>query len=179
MQDNTIADQVWTWLDKVIIGENFCPFAKLVRMKQQIRLNITEIKDEIDALNAVLAECEFLDNHPEIDTTLLGFSEGFTSFDDYLALVESANACISHHHYEGTYQLASFHPEYLFAGEPESSSSHYTNRSPIPLIHIIREDSITRVLSTFKHPDMIPERNIAHAEQLGIAFFKQFLPQND
>ncbi|MCX7088408.1 MAG: DUF1415 family protein, partial [Methylococcales bacterium] len=77
--------------------------------------------------------------------------------------------------YEGTYQLASFHPEYRFANAPNDDPANYTNRSPYPMLHLIREASIEAVLSTYPDPESIPERNIQYTRQLGITTLRKLL----
>ncbi|GLR73009.1 DUF1415 domain-containing protein [Agaribacter marinus] len=177
MSAPTIEKKIYTWLDEVIIGQNFCPFAKNVRIKQRIKLTLSDNTSLTAAVSDVLKECDALTAHDssQIDTTLLAFTKGFDDFQRYLDLLEEVNFVAKKAEFEGIYQFASFHPNYLFEGEPPDSPSHYTNRSPYPLIHILREDSLSRVLKHYPNPEGIPERNISHAEKLGISFFRQYL----
>ena len=96
-------------------------------------------------------------------------SDGWQQFDDYLMLVDVAQQSLRHWGYEGEYQLASFHPDYLFAGEAEQAASHFTNRAPHPVIHIIREAEMELALAHHPDPESIPQTNIDTTEALGEA----------
>ncbi|BBO26834.1 MAG: DUF1415 domain-containing protein [Pseudomonadota bacterium] len=158
---------VQRWLDTMVIAHNFCPFASYVRNNNQIRYAECESADMADALTMLQNECELLDNNPTIATTLLILPTGWAEFDDFLLLIDMAQQCIEHWDYSGTYQLATFHPDYLFDGEDPQSASHYTNRAPHPVLHIIREKDVTEALKHYDAPQDIPEVNIAKAEALG------------
>lgn len=182
------------WLQNIVIGENFCPFAKREFERQRIRFVVIEVKSISELLETLSKEYKLLDKDPksdEVETTLMILTSSFDSqtnsasdnlkaeiFDDFLLIYEEANWQLEKLGYAGVYQLASFHPDYLFAGEPQDSPSHYTNRSPFPMLHIIRETSIDRALKTFKHPESIPETNINRANQLGVGYFKKQLAQS-
>ena len=113
--------------------------------------------------------------HPELETTLVIYNDGFRGFERYLDLVEYGNDLLIDSGFEGIFQLASMHPEYCFDGEDYDDASNFTNRSPYPLIHIIREASMARVLSVYNEPELIPEHNIALANEKGANFFQQIL----
>lgn len=164
-----------TWLDKVIIEQHFCPFAKPVRQKNQIHLAVQQQTDAASLLRQVLSECHDLLNNDKIETSLLIYTQALTSFDDYLDFLDMASELLENAGLEGILQLASFHPDYLFADAPASCPSHFTNRSPYPMLHILREDSITEALKNFAQPENIPERNIVHAKALGKEFFTSYL----
>ena len=168
-------NKIWTWLDKVVIGEEFCPFAKVPRLRNQIKLELCN-DTKIPAILTMLAkECRHLDNNAGTETTLLALTQGLKDFHDYLDVLDLAQQLLEELGYQGVYQLASFHPQYLFEGEPSNSISHYTNRAPVPMFHLIREASITEALKFIDDPESIPQRNIEHANTLGLAFFKTFL----
>ncbi|WP_371196164.1 DUF1415 domain-containing protein [Glaciecola sp. SC05] len=164
------------WLDEVIIKEQFCPFAKPVRDNKQIHFSVQQQSDIASLLRQVVTECEDLLRNDKIETSLLIYTDAFGDFNDYLDFLEMANELIENAGFEGILQLASFHPDYLFDGAPANCPSHYTNRSPLPMLHILREDSISDALDNFSQPENIPLRNIAHAKTLGEAFFKAYLP---
>ncbi|MFT6270277.1 MAG: hypothetical protein ACJAVV_003106 [Alphaproteobacteria bacterium] len=167
--------KIWKWLDAVVIGENLCPFAKVPRENKQVRLLVVEETAVAQILTILANECLFLSSNPKTETSLIALSKGLTDFYDYLDTLDMAQQLLEELDYEGVFQLASFHPAYLFEGEPADSVSHYTNRAPFPMFHLIREASITKALTFVDDPDAIPERNIAHANKLGVAFFKSFL----
>ncbi len=166
---------VQRWLDSMVIGHNFCPFAKYVRDQHSIRYIDVSVSDMATVLELLHAEFEFLDEHTQTSTTLLVLSVGWSAFDDYLLLMDMAQQSLEHWHYEGTYQLASFHPDYLFAGEPIDAPSHYTNRAPHPVIHIIREADIEQALAHYDQPESIPDNNIALTKKLGCSHLEQQL----
>ena len=125
--------------------------------------------DMATVLEALHDEFIHLDTTPHTSTTLLVLSTGWASFDDYLMLVDVAQQSLEHWGYEGEYQLASFHPDYLFAGEAENAPSHFTNRAPHPVIHIIREAEMAQALAHHPDPESIPHTNINTTETLGEA----------
>jgi hypothetical protein len=167
--------KVFDWLDSVVIGENLCPFAKVPRENDQVRLIVNEETGIEQILTAVANECKYLRTHAEAETSLIALTNGLPDFYDYLDCLEMAQQLLSDLGYEGEFQLASFHPAYLFDSEPADSTSHYTNRAPFPIFHLIREASITKALAFTEDPEAIPLRNIEHANKLGVAFFKAFL----
>lgn len=174
-QSQEAENKVWTWLDKVVIGESFCPFASAPRQHNRIKLVLCSATSTVDILSSVAQECRNLDDNEHIETTLLAATHALKDFYDYLDVLDLAQQLLEELDYEGVYQLASFHPQYLFDGEPENSVSNYTNRAPFPIFHLIREASITKALSFIDDPESIPRRNVEHANKLGLAFFKRFL----
>ena len=156
------------WLETIIISHTLCPFAKREFERERIHYSVIEADDLQSQLQRVIAECAALDKAPNIETSLLIFPNGLSDFDDYLDALSLANALLEAQGYSGIYQLASFHPDYIFEGVPADDPSHYTNRSPFPLIHILREASVERVLKTYPNPENIPERNIKAMRALGL-----------
>ncbi len=166
-----ISDTI-NWIKKVVIGCNFCPFASKALAKKSVRYVVIETTDFKTALTALANEFEFLNNDENFETTFIIFSEGFTDFLQYLDLVDKGERLLTKENYDGVYQLASFHPQYLFAGSNENDAANYTNRSPYPMLHILREDSITKALENFDDPDSIPEKNIDFAKTKGLEYMK-------
>jgi hypothetical protein len=177
--DSAESVKIWRWIDEVIIGENFCPFAKVPREQGKVHLTVTEATNVDTLLSVVITQCQLLDTHPNIETALIACSYALKDFEDYLDTLDMAQQLLEEMDYVGIYQLASFHPDYRFEGEPADSPSHYTNRAPYPIFHLIREASITTALEFTDNPESIPERNIKHAEQLGVDFFKPYLTKDD
>jgi hypothetical protein len=163
------------WLEEVIIGLNFCPFAKKEFVNNTIHYHSSNTNQVKLALHELIEQCRYLQAHGEIETTLIIYNEGFRSFDRYLDLVDYGNDLLVDSGFEGVFQLASMHPEYCFDGEDYDGSSNYTNRSPYPIIHIIREASMARVLSVYNEPEKIPENNIILANEKGANFFQEIL----
>ena len=123
-------------------------------------------------LTALIAECVFLDENDDTETTIIILPNSFSDFNDYLDLTDKAERLIAQENYEGVYQLASFHPMYRFEGAPKDDAANYTNRSPYPMLQILREDSITKALENFPDPDSIPEKNIDYARRKGLVYME-------
>ncbi len=128
-------------------------------------------------LEKLMQEIYHLDEGEDIETTFIILPDNFGDFSAYLDLVEVAEKLIEKEDYEGVYQLASFHPQYCFAGESPEDAANYTNRSPYPMLHILREDSITNALENFPDPESIPEKNIAFARNKGLAYMQELMRQ--
>lgn len=172
MTDSLIIEQTTNWIKSVVIGLNFCPFAAKAVIQNSIHYSVQQASDIPLTLTELEKQLRLLDEDPKIETTLIIFPNDFKSFDDYLELVKKAERLLSKLNYDGIYQIASFHPDYCFAGADEDDAANYTNRSVYPMLHLLREDSITKALSTFKNPEMIPERNISLAREKGIKYMQ-------
>jgi len=162
-----IIEQSQSWIDDVIVRLNICPFAKAEVQAQTIHYRVVNHSSFNDYLEALWQECVHLDQHVEIATTLIVFSDPQMNFDEYLDLVDIAEQKIVSEGYEGIYQLASFHPDYCFDMQEHQDAANFTNRSPYPMLHLIREADIEKALSTFIKPEMIPERNIEYTRRKG------------
>ena len=179
MTDNKTVEiaQTQQWLQQVIIDLNFCPFAKKEFVNQSIYYHVSEKEQCKSALIELLEQCNYLHQNPEIETTLLIYRQGFRDFNRFLDLVDYANDLLVEEKFEGVFQIATFHPEYCFADADYDEASNYTNRSPYPTLHLLREQSMARVLSVYKNPEDIPDNNIALANQKGANYFKRLLEQ--
>lgn len=163
------------WLEEIIIGLNFCPFAKKEWVNNTIYYHVSvETKLKL-ALEELYEQCQKLVGEPDIETSLLIYDGGFRHFSAYLELVDYANELLIEWGFEGEFQLASFHPEYCFADEDYDDAANFTNRSPYPMIHIIREKSMEKVLSVYKNPEQIPDNNIVLARSKGADYFQEKL----
>jgi hypothetical protein len=162
-------EQSLQWLEVIVVGLNLCPFAAPVLKHDQLRIEVCEHQKEPLLLAAVLRELDFLQQTDEsiISTSLLVFSQSMNNFDQYWAFVETANDLLYEAGLEGIIQIASFHPDYCFEGVEAGDVSHYTNRSPYPMLHFIREAQLSRVLEKYPNPELIPENNILRLQQLG------------
>ena len=165
------------WVKQVIMKYNICPFARREVERSSIRYHACEQTKVKAVLKAFIGECKLLEKTPEIETTLFILPRGFEGFYSYLDLVDSANDILVQHDFEGVFQIASFHPDYCFDGEPQDSAANYTNRAPYPTLHIIREASMELALASYDDPESIPQRNIAFAERKGTDFFIKLLEQ--
>jgi uncharacterized protein len=167
-----IIEHTKKWIANVVIGCNFCPFAAKVVKHQTVFYKVdSETSPEL-CLESFLNEITRLDNDDTIETSFLIFPNGFKSFDDYLDLIFVAEELLKQKGYNGIYQLASFHPQYKFANAPDNDAANYTNRSPYPMLHLLRENSIDKALEHYDNPEAIPEKNINFATEKGEAFMK-------
>lgn len=164
--------QTTQWIQSVVIGCNFCPFAAQAMLRDSVRFAVLPDATLETSLEYFLEELRYCDDHEEVATTLVIFPGAFPVFKDYLRLVNLAEALSSDQDYDGIYQVASFHPEYCFAGAPKNDPANYTNRSIHPMLHILREDSLSGALSGFPDPEGIPQRNIDFAQGKGLAWMK-------
>jgi len=167
-----IIDQTKKWITDVVIGCNFCPFAAREVKKNSIHYEVTTATTIEESLQALFLEFERLDANENIETSFLIFPDSFQDFHDYLDLVSSGEKLLDKKGYEGIYQIASFHPLYCFAGSDEDDAANYTNRSPYPMLHLLREESMEKALENFSEPENIPEKNIAFARNKGTAWMK-------
>lgn len=165
------------WLEKAVIGLNLCPFAKAVYAKQQVRFVLSDASTPEALLEQLVEELVLLRDTPaeEIDTTLIIHPEVLTDFLEYNDFLENADAAVETLDLQGILQVASFHPQYQFAGAAPDDVSNYTNRAPYPILHLLREDSVERAVAAFPDPDVIIERNIETLDKLGIDGWNKLL----
>ena len=157
------------WLNDWVIGLNLCPFARYPYEKGQVRVSVTEAQDSDSIFRFVLEELDRLyRSEPEIiETTVLVVEKGLRDFDEYLDMLGLLEEILPQTGLEGVIQLASFHPDYCFEGVEADDVSNFTNRSPFPLIHLIREVSLEKAVASHPDPARIPERNIALMQEMG------------
>jgi hypothetical protein len=173
--DQDIKAATQAWLKSVIIEYSICPFAKRELERGSIYFSINHDTKTEECLLHLMLECDRLDTNPDIETTLLIYADAFTEFDNYLDFIEIAEALLIEQGYEGTYQLASFHPDYCFQGSDPDDAANYTNRSPYPLLHLLRETSIDQAVASHPDPENIPQHNIEATRKLGLAKMQALL----
>ena len=167
--DDLVVRHTRSWVESIVIGCNFCPFAQREMARGSVRFQVVRAVAPEACLQALVDECVTLDRDPAIETTLVIYPDAVQDFDDFLGLLELAEALLPAQGYEGIYQLASFHPQYCFAGAGNDDAANYTNRSPYPVLHLLREASLARALASYPHPEKIPEQNIDRARRIGLA----------
>lgn len=157
------------WLERAVIGLNLCPFAKSVFVKKQVRYALTAAASADELLAELESELQRLhDTDPaKLDTTLLIHPLAMTDFLDYHFFLAEVDALNRNLGYDGIFQIASLHPQYEFAGSDPDEIANYTNRSPYPTLHLLRESSIDRAVAAFPDAASIFERNIETMEKLG------------
>ncbi|WP_377113727.1 DUF1415 domain-containing protein [Pseudoalteromonas sp. M58] len=172
---NIAISQTREWVSSVIVKYNFCPFARKEVENNCIHYIVSNANTIDDAVMDMLEQCIELDRESERETTLIMFDNGFSDFEDFLDLVDLANALLVAQGFEGKYQIANFHPDYVFADSDETDPANYTNRAPFPTLHLIREASMSEALENYDEPESIPEHNINLARRKGIDFWQQLL----
>ena len=157
------------WVEKAVIGLNLCPFAKAVHVKGQIRYVVSDADTPEALLEKLMEEMEYLaEADPQkVDTTLLIHPRVLTDFEDYNEFLDVADAALEDLQLDGQLQVASFHPDYQFADSHPNDIENYTNRSPYPTLHLLREDSVERAVEAFPEASDIFEKNIATLRALG------------
>jgi hypothetical protein len=157
------------WVEAIVVGLNLCPFAAPVVNNATIHYALCEGHSAEAVIQAFLAELDRIQSSPEdeLATTLLITPYALEDFEQYLDTLDILQGLLERSGLGGILQLASFHPLYRFAGVPEQDITNWTNRSPFPCFHIIREGMMSRVLMGYDNPEQIPERNMALMRELG------------
>ena len=158
------------WVEQAIIGLNLCPFARAVYVKDQVRFVVSPAR-AVGALRDDLeAELRHLMAMPAavVETTLLIHPHVLSDFLDYNDFLDVADASIQRLELAGVIQVASFHPRYQFAGTEPDDVTNYTNRSPFPVLHLLREESVERAIAAFPGVDQIYQHNLDAMRRLGL-----------
>ena len=172
-----IIAQTKEWINNVIIGHNYCPFAKREMENDSIRYQVIYETEFNSLLEEIINECIWLDNNPKIETTLIIFPSNLDDFNMFLDCLVLAEDMLISNDYEGVYQIASFHPEYCFQGADINDPANFTNRSPYPMFHLLREASVELAIKNHSDADSIPERNVEYAREQGLDKMKLLLQQ--
>ena len=167
MESEAIAYVVRRWVEDLVVGLNLCPFAGRELVKNRVRFIVTEATTEEQLLAALENELSLLNDDAAVETTLLIHPDVLQDFFDYNQFLDTAERLLVRTELEGVYQVASFHPDYQFAGTAADDAENYTNRSPYPLLHILREASLARSIADYPDVEQIPVRNIEQMKSLG------------
>ncbi len=159
------------WLEAAVIGLNLCPFAKAMHARGRIRWVLCEATDTGALLHTLVQELQHLAeaDPQDVDTTLVVHPQVLGDFLDYNDFLDVADAALAELNLEGVIQIASFHPDYQFAGTEPDDIENCTNRSPFPTLHLLREASIDAAVAAFPEPEAIFETNQATLQRLGWA----------
>lgn len=162
-------DDTIRWLERAVIGLNLCPFAKAVHVKGQVRYFVSKAVTLEALLTDLIRELQYLaETGPDkTDTTLLIHPHTLNDFLDYNDFIDVADAAVAELDLDGVLQVASFHPQYQFADTGPDDITNYTNRSPYPTLHLIREASVDRAVEAFPDAADIFEKNMETMERLG------------
>ncbi|TOG62454.1 DUF1415 domain-containing protein [Vibrio parahaemolyticus] len=173
-----ITQQVEQWLNDVVIGLNLCPFAAKPQRNKQIKIFVSEATQEEALLEDILLQLiELSTTEPEkLETTLVVVPNMLQDFWDYNFCIDWVEGLIKQQDWEGIFQVATFHPDYCFGGAAPEDDDNLTNRSPYPIFHLIREESMEKVLKHYPDPESIPDTNIARVSALSEEERKKLFP---
>ena len=169
LDDSRVLAQTRRWLERAVVGLNLCPFAKSVYVREQVHYVVYDGVDEVEflaLLRAQLAELEASDPRQR-DTTLLLAPLLCPEFLDFNAMLARAQRVLRKSGLVGVLQIASFHPGYVFADAAPEDMANYTNRAPFPMLHLLREESVSRAVAAYPQAQEIYGRNIATLRELG------------
>lgn len=169
--DASVITATRQWVERAVIGLNLCPFAKSVHVKGQVHYAVSHATTRADLLQDLTTELQALQaSDPAVrDQTLVIAPSVLSDFLDFNDFLHDADRALRQLGLEGVLQIASFHPQFQFAGTAEDDITNYTNRGPYPMLHLLREDSIARAVAAFPEPETIFEKNMQTLEQLGHA----------
>ncbi|MFQ3200341.1 MAG: hypothetical protein ACI9SK_001057 [Zhongshania sp.] len=161
--NDLIQGEVRRWLTDAVLGLGLCPFAAKPLHEMRVAIDISFASNAEDLVNDLHQALSRLEETParKLETSLLVIPNMLQDFYDYNDFLEITDAVLQEGSWEGEIQIASFHPDYQFAGTEKADPENFTNRAPYPVFHLLREGSLEEVLASYPDPDNIPERNIA------------------
>lgn len=173
----TVVSVTERWIREVVVGLNLCPFAATPMNSGKVRYEVCVSTDQAELYQTLLAELLFYAENDQnvVPTGFLIVPDGLQDFEDYLDFVAMADEVLERAGLQGEIQIAGFHPEYCFADSEPDDQANYTNRSPYPMLHFIREDMLEDVLSRYPDPEQIPERNIEVLRRTDLDWLQAFL----
>jgi len=152
----------------VVIGLNLCPFARSEWERNSVRIHVTQADTAESLLETLAAELTYLLDHDKLETTLVCHPCVLTEFEDYNQFLDATDAVLLEMKLDGVIQIASFHPDYRFYGTEPDDMDNYTNRSPYPMLHLLREDSVEAAIEWHPDAEGIPDSNIKRLNKLGL-----------
>lgn len=159
IDDQKIISEVYRWIEAAVIGLDLCPFAESVYRQRQIHTVVSESEQVDELMFEVHQEIQRLRKQPEIETTLLIITHQLQDFTDFNEMLDHVDALIKAYQWIGEFQIASFHPCYQFANTQIDDRENWSNRSPYPILHILRESSVKQAVSHYPEALTIPARN--------------------
>lgn len=175
MNKATLAVQ--RWVKDFVIGYDLCPFARKVAVQNRIKYSLIENRDVDEIMPKVLNEIQLLHTTPasKVDTVLIILPNALGDFGSFLDFTAVAEQFLAELYHEPWVQIATFHPLYQFAGTGINDAENYTNRSPYPILHLLREESLTIALENYGDPNSIFEKNIQTMQKLGLEHLKRLM----
>ena len=161
------------WIETVVIEHNLCPFAKREFEADRVRIAAVPATTESELVEALVNELLLLSDTSTIETTLVVHPNVLTDFMDYNQFLDIADELLRRMNLEGVIQVASFHPDYQFEGTTPDDPCNYTNRSPYPMLHLLREASLEKAIAATPDIDEIPGRNVETMNRLGTMVLRE------
>jgi len=179
IEQHEIVKTVRRWLETFVIELNLCPFAKREFVNERVKFAVSDASTEEQLLADLQQELSHLHEDNAIETTLLIHPHVLQVFDDYNQFLDIVDALLVEEGLLGVFQIASFHPQYRFAETEEGDAENYSNRSPYPILHLLRESSLEREIAMHQDMSAIPQRNIQLLRGMGTAKLQALLQQTD
>ena len=167
MDNDSIIAAVRQWVEQLVIGYNLCPFAKRELVRDRVRFFVSPAQDEEQLLVDLENELTLLGEDEGIETTLLITPQVLQDFFDFNQFLGRADQRLAQLKFKGVFQIADFHPDYQFGGTEPDDAENYTNKSPYPVLHLLREASLDQAIENYPDAESIPDRNIEQLEQMG------------
>ena len=166
--------QTLQWIQSFVIKLNLCPFAKREIEKKSLTIHVSDATTMEQGLSFLMKNIVLLDTDTHTETTIVLFPGLLDDFFDYLDFIDDAEEALWTEGYEGIYQLASFHPDYCFADAAPDDVTNYTNRSPYPMVHVLREARLEKAISYYGNTEDIPEKNKKFLRKVGLDEVKKY-----
>ncbi len=168
-QERIVIEDTQKWLLDAVVGLNLCPFAKSVVVKDMVRYRVCPSSQPADVLAMLRDELQHLAaaDPDQLDTTLLIAPNALTDFLDFNDFLAECDAVLIDLELDGVLQVADFHPKYQFGGTDVDDVENFTNRTPYPTLHLLREASIDKAVEAYPDASLIFERNIEVLNKLG------------
>lgn len=176
--ESNIRQQITDWLNTVVLGLKLCPFAVKPCAEDRVKIVISTANSETGVLQDLQSELQFIDRHDneQVETTLLVIAECLHNFYDFNQFIDMVDDLFQAQAWSGEYQIATFHPAYQFANTQADDAENLTNRSPYPILQILRESSLEQQLNNFPNPQRIPDNNIRNMNTLSDIQKRQYFP---
>ena len=168
MEQKEYAEATLMWVHTVVIDLALCPFAAKSILDEKLSERVILTQDVEQILSELLLEVSILEENPNLESSLITVPLAPADFESYLDILDQANELLKMSGFEGVYQLASFHPKYQFAGTEIEAPENYTNRSPYPVFHIIREAALSEAIDNFPGIEEVPDKNIVKMNEMGL-----------
>lgn len=168
MTEDNVKQATQKWLETIVIDLNLCPFAQREYLNKRVRFSVSSAESEEQLLQDLVVELALLNKCPDLETSLLITPHNLQSFDTYNQFLNFTDALLGQMRLAGVFQIASFHPDYQFAGTQATDVENYTNRSPYPILHILREASLESAIQAHGNTEQIPEDNMQRIRDLGL-----------